>query len=120
MFFDKHGNGRKDDVILKLQKSIYGLVQAPRSWYYHLLDGLNKLDFKPSVEDPGMYFGRGMILITYVDDTLFFGPDLDKIKAAITDLKNAGFGLTREKGDAESAFAFLGINILMDPVLHKL
>ena len=57
MFFDEHGNGRKDDVVLKLQKSIYGLVQAPRSWYYHLLDGLNKLDFKPSVEDPGMYFG---------------------------------------------------------------
>ena len=61
-----------------------------------------------------------MILITYVDDTLFFGPDLDKIEAAITDLENAGFGLTREKGDAETAFAFLGINILMAPVLHKL
>ena len=77
MFFDEHGNGRKDDVVLKLQKSIYGLVQASHSWYYHLLDGLNKLDFKLSVEDPGMYFGRGMILITYVDDTLLFGPDLE-------------------------------------------
>ena len=120
MFFDEQGNGRKDDVVLKLQKSIYGLVQAPRSWYYHLLDGLHKLEFKPSVEDPGMYFGRGMILITYVDDTLFFGPDLGEIEAAITDLENAGFGLTREKGDAETAFAFLGINILMDPILHKL
>ena len=60
-----------------------------------------------------------MILITYVDDTLFFGPDLSEIKRAITDLEEAGFGLTPEKGDAETAFAFLGINILMDPVLRK-
>jgi hypothetical protein len=32
--------------------------------------------FKVSALDTGMYYGQGMIIITYVDDTLFFGPDL--------------------------------------------
>ena len=106
---------RTTNVWLKLQKSIYGLVQAPCSWYYHPLDGLNKLDFKSLVEDPGMYFGYGMILIMHVDDT-----QIRAIETAITNLKHAGFGLTQEKGDAKTSFAFLGINILMDPALHKL
>jgi hypothetical protein len=34
-----------------------------------------------------MYYGRGMILITYVDDTLFFGPALKVIEQVITDLE---------------------------------
>ena len=38
---------------------------------------------------------------------------------AITDLENAGFGLTCEKGDAVTAFAFLGVSISMDPIMQK-
>jgi hypothetical protein len=34
MFANKNSNG-KGAVILKLNKSLYGLVQAPRSWYQH-------------------------------------------------------------------------------------
>ena len=62
----------KESVVLNLNKSLYGLVQAPRYWYQHLQNGLEKLDFKPSACDSAMYYGRGMIIITHVDDTLFF------------------------------------------------
>jgi hypothetical protein len=57
-----------------------------------------------------------MILITYVDDTLFFGPDLAAIEQATTDLEGLGYGLTHEEDDGSTAFAFLGVSILLDPM----
>jgi hypothetical protein len=42
MFRDEQNNGNKDGVILKLNKSLYGLVQAPLSWYNHLQKGLTE------------------------------------------------------------------------------
>jgi hypothetical protein len=117
MFCDENNQGNKDGICLKLNKSLYGLVQAPLSWYNHLQKGLNELDFKVSTLDPGMYYGRGMIIITYVDDTLFFGPDLKAIKGVITKLKGLGYGLTCKEG---GAIAFLGVTILPDPVSKQL
>ena len=46
-----------------------------------------------------VYYGRGMIIITYVDDTLFFGRDITEIEKFITELEEAGYALTREEGD---------------------
>jgi hypothetical protein len=68
MFRDDQNHGHKDRVVLKLNKLLYGLVQAPLSWYNHLQKGLNVLNLKVSTLDPGMHYGRGMIIITYVDD----------------------------------------------------
>jgi hypothetical protein len=120
MFRDENNHGNKDGICLKLNKSLYGLVQAPLSWYNHLQKGLHELTFKVSTLDPGMYYGRGMIIITYVDDTLFFGPDLKAIEGVITELEGLGYGLTREEGDEATAFAFLGVTILPDPVTKQL
>jgi hypothetical protein len=39
-----------------------------------------------------MYSGRGMILLTYVDDILFFGPNLKAIKNVISNLEGLGTG----------------------------
>ena len=63
-----------------------------------------------------MYYGRGMILIRYVDDTLLFGPYLKHIKKVISKLEGLGYGLTREEGDESTEFAFLGVSITPDPV----
>ena len=40
-----------------------------------------------------------MIIITYVDDTLFFGPDLVEIEKVIAELEATGYALTCEEGD---------------------
>ena len=120
IFRDENENVSNDGVVLKLNKSLYGLVQAPRSWYHHLQAGLTKLDFKPSTLDSGMYYSRGLILITYVDDTLFFGPDLKKIEQKICKLEGLGYGITREEGDETTSFAFLGVSITPDPVTKLL
>jgi hypothetical protein len=58
-----------------------------------------------------MYFGRGMTIITYVDDTLFFGPDGEEIEKVIVELEAAGYALTREEGDEDNVFSFLGVSI---------
>jgi hypothetical protein len=117
---DDQNHGHKDGVVLKLNKSHYGLVQAPLSWYNHLQKGLNELDFKVLTLDPGMYYGRGMIIITYIDDTLFFGPDLKAVKEVISELGGLGYGPTCEEGNENTAFAFLGVSILPDPVTQML
>ncbi len=70
-------------MIKLVNRSLYGLVQALLSWYNHLQKGFKELDFKVSTLNPRMYYGQGMIPITYVDDTLFYGPNL---KAALKGL----------------------------------
>ena len=75
--------------------------------------GLIDLGFKPSETDPGIYFGRGMILILCVDDLLATGPDESKIEGLFTDLEKAGFTLTREE-TGEDVFHFLGIELNME------
>ena len=67
-----------------------------------------------------MYYGRGMIIITYADDTLFFGPDYNVIEQAIADLEALGYILTRKKLDGSISFAFLGFSIFLDPVTKLL
>ena len=120
MFCDENENGRNDGVVLKLEKSLYGLVQAPRYWYHHLQAGLTKLNFKPSTLDARIYYVRRMILITYVNNILLFGTDLQKIEQTICELEGLGYGLIREEEDETTSFAFLGVSITPDPVKQLL
>jgi hypothetical protein len=121
MFRDEQKHGKKDRVVLNVNKLLYSLVQAPLSWYNHLQKGLlQELDFEVSKLDPGMYYGQGMILIAYIDSTLSFGPDLKAIEKVMTELKGLGYGLMREEGNETTAFAFLGVSILPDPITKML
>jgi hypothetical protein len=120
IFCDKHNHGSKDGIVLKLHKLLYGHILVPQTWYHHLQKGLNKLDFHVSTLDPGMYHRRVMIIITYVDDILFFIPDLKAIEQVITKLECLGYGLTCKEGDESTAFAFLGISTTPDPVTKLL
>ena len=120
MFSDENHNSTDQGVVLKLKKSLYGIVKNPRSWYHHLQCGQTKIDFVPSAEDPGMYYGQGMILITYVDDTLFFGTYLKQIEKVISKLEGLGYSVTREEGDESTAFAFQGFRITPDPITKML
>ena len=63
-----------------------------------------------------MYYVRGMILITYVDNKLLFGPDLKQIKKVINELEGFGYSITQEEGEDGTAFAFLCVSITPDPV----
>ena len=69
---------------------------------------MGKIGFKASAIDPCVFYGQGMVVLSYVDDCLFFGPDAGEIDKVIQDLKKQGMGLTVETG---SAYAFLGVDV---------
>ena len=94
MFADDNKNSVKYGFVLNLNKSLYGIFQAPCSWYKHLQKGLETIDFNTSKLYLGIYYGCEMILIRYVDDTLLFGPDLQEIEKVISELDQYEYALT--------------------------
>jgi len=103
------------DVVLKLNKSLCGLVQAPLFRYSDIREGLIAKGFVPSELGPCLYFGHGMAVLTYVDDCIVFGQDPKKIDAIIARLKKK-FDLTVEntKDDEIDVFAYLGVEVKVD------
>jgi len=81
------------NTILKLNKSLYGLVQALLSWYNHLTKGLKETGFSKSDNDPCLFFGNGMMVLVYVDDCIFFGKEAKAINQVIECLRQC-FKLT--------------------------
>ena len=71
------------DVVLKLQKSLYGLKQSPRCWNNKFNSTLINLGFKRSAHDYCLYVrfknSNTMYLLLYVDDVLIAGSSLDEI-----------------------------------------
>ena len=45
-----------------------------------------------------MYYGRGTIVITHIDDCLSFELDIKDIQKAIKELEENGYNLNREDG----------------------
>ena len=68
-----------DQMVLKLEKSLYGLPQAPRNWYILLHSYLIEQGFVQCPSDPCLYSldkdGKRAILAIYVDDALIASPD---------------------------------------------
>ena len=110
MFQDTNGINSQD-LCLKLNKSLYGMCKAPKLWADWLSKGLEQCGLEPSKEDPGIYYGRGMALIIYVNNFLFFGPDEQEMEKVIDKLQQDDFELKREKGGDDTAYNFLGISI---------
>ena len=109
------GFQRKDgkDLILKLFKSLYGLRQAPKSFFTKISEGLMERGFKQSEIDKCLFMKDEMICVVYVDDTIIAGPDTKKIEELITSL-----GIAKEEErhtfelrDEGEVGDFLGIRI---------
>ena len=96
----------EQDVCLKLTKSLYGLVQAPRLWFDHLKAKLETRGFTQSSLDPCLFYCKTAVLVCYVDDIIMAGPESNVLDALVADLK-VDADLTEE---GELA-AFLGIQV---------
>ena len=91
---------RKEDFVLHLKKSLYGLKQSPRCWNQELNDYLLKLGFIQSISDPCMYTKLCSedisIVVIYVDDIIIGSNSrehIDEIKASLSknyDMKDLG------------------------------
>jgi hypothetical protein len=104
-----HDETNKHLYVLKLKKNLYGLKQASFNWFDKLKTGLMDRDFKPSQIDSCLYYKKGMIVLTYVDDCIIVGNKMKEIDEFVTSMQNGpeNFVLTDE-GDIDK---FLGIEI---------
>jgi len=90
---------------LRLNKSLYGLVVAPRLWNQTLVKALLSLGFVASPFDACFFLRDDAMIVLYVDDAGIAAIDIAVIDKIIDDLLEQGFELTREGSFAE----FLGI-----------
>ncbi|CAI7882827.1 unnamed protein product, partial [Closterium sp. NIES-54] len=72
-----HGSHGEANQVCQLQKSLYGIKQAPRLWQQYLHARLTRIGFKQLPHDQGMYRltknDDYILLIVYVDDLLYIG-----------------------------------------------
>ena len=105
-------NGQ-EELVCKLNKSIYGLKQASRSWNIRFDQAVKSFGFVQNVNEPSVYKkdeeSAVVFLILYVDDILLIGNDvgvLSTVKvwlASNFDMKDLG-----------EASYILGIKLLRD------
>ena len=63
---------QKGDIVVKLDKALYGCVESARLWFNDVSSHLKSLEFMQSEVDPCVFFkmedGHTTIIIIYVDD----------------------------------------------------
>ena len=78
--FKVKGQERK---VLRLRRAIYGLKQAALVWWRELANSLKQLGFVRLYSDAGIFIcrtqGTYVIVVAYVDDILFVGPNMSVI-----------------------------------------
>jgi hypothetical protein len=109
----------KEDMVCKLQKSLYGLKQASRAWYEKIDGTMLSMSFKKSEADHCVYvhqIGNTVVYVAlYVDDLLIFSNNMAKMKAVKDQLSS----LYHMKDLGEAQYV-LGIQITRDRHKHTL
>ena len=108
--FEDSNNAGK---VCKLQRSIYGLKQASRSWNKRFDEEVKKLNFVKCEQESCIYksFSGSVVvfLVLYVDDILLIGNGIPELNAVKNSLKNV-FSMK----DLGEATYILGIKIYRD------
>ena len=101
-------NGK--ELVLKLNRSVYGLRQSPRNFFQYLKNHLADNGLHQSNHDPCLFIGRSLIVVVYVDDVLMFSKDESNFDKLIDSLKRSGVAI-RKEGSAEG---FLGVDLVRE------
>lgn len=78
--------GSARDYALRLVNNLYGQKQAGKVWNDYLVEGLLRIDFTQTKNDPCIFFRGSVIIVIYTDDTIVTGPLENDVDAAITDI----------------------------------
>ena len=97
--------------VLKLNKSLYGQVDAPKMWYDKLRAGLEERGFTACKADPCLFISKKVICVSYVDDCLWFAKDSKDIDAVLKSFESDGDKYNWEMTEGGSVEEFLGIKI---------
>jgi hypothetical protein len=86
-------NPKHTGKICKLQRSIYGMKQASRSWNLHFDEVVKGFGFVKNVEESRVYkkvSGSAVIfLVLYVDNILLIGNDIPMIEVVKSSLRKS-------------------------------
>ena len=108
-FISKH----EEKKVCKLQRSIYGLKQASRSWNICFDEAVKGYGFSQNEDEPCVYkknSGSAVVfLVQYVDDILMFGNDIGMLTSVKLWLSK-----TFSMKDLGNASYILGIKIYRD------
>ena len=90
-------------LVFRLKWAIYRLKQAAKQWWIALTKSMAKLGFRRAVSDSGVFIltsseGPSVIVIVYVDDTIFMGPDRNTVTKAKRVIYGS-MGVSRPGGD---------------------
>ena len=102
----------KNQKVLKLNKSIYGLKQSPRCWNIRLTEFLTNQGYQISKADPCVFIkinnNQHTVIAVYVDDCFIIGKDkeIEEIKLM--------FHREFKMKDNKELKGFLGINVVRD------
>ena len=102
-------NGSKDEgeMVLKLEKNLYGLKDAGRTWFEHLTDELTTMNFRPTENDPCIWIRGKSVIVLYVDDCIIITRTKTEADEIYQEIERKGFAMTDE-GTMEQ---YLGIQI---------
>lgn len=70
------------DLVCKLKKSLYGLIQASREWYDKLAEALCSRGYTQSLNDYSLFYRKhssAMYIAVYVDDVIITATDSGEI-----------------------------------------
>jgi hypothetical protein len=107
-----HGYENKDtpNYVCKLDKAIYGLKQAPWTWYFWLSSKMQMLGFSPSKGDTSLFFLHSksvtIYVLVYVDDIIVVSSSQSATAALLHNLEK-DFAL-KDLGDLHY---FIGIEV---------
>src|SRR5215813_4706451 len=103
----------QEQKVCKLQRSIYGLKQASRSWNIRFDTTIKSYNFEQNIDEPCVYKHvideKVVFLVIYVDDILLIGNNI-KI---LSDMKTWLANQFQMKDLGEASYV-LGIQILWD------
>jgi len=103
----------QENLVCKLQKSIYGLKQASRSWNIRFDQAIQEYGFDQNMDEPCVYKrsdGTTVVyLILYVDDILLIGNDVGTLSTVKVWLSNQF-----DMKDLGEASYVLGIKVTRD------
>jgi hypothetical protein len=97
----------KDGHVLKLNRSVYGLRQSPKNFFELLKGNLENIGFVQSKLDPCLFVSDKVLVVSYVDDCLWYSRDEKDIDDAIERMKQCGMDLQVE----DDVAGFLGVHI---------
>ncbi|KAL7549783.1 hypothetical protein ACHAWF_013048 [Thalassiosira exigua] len=101
---------RDPNLVLRLNRCLYGLRQAPKHFFEYLVACLERQGLKQSDFDPCLFLSKEYMGVLYVDDVLIYGCSDASIDELIERLRREEILLRRE-GTAEG---YLGVHIERD------